>query len=166
MEELISALNYPRFALIHQSERIYYFCSTDEYIVDMILTAGKHMSYANGLELTAYWEKMHLGILFSFSSIYLQKNDFSTHTNLLQGKPIMLTSVTFEILADLLLYILCLLAWSVVGLHCQFLNQSPSKCPKPFGGWFHKTYSALLSSLLMVWFFSFQELHYTACSRR
>ena len=57
MEELISALNYPHFALIHQSERIYYFCSTNEYIVDMILTAGKHMSYANGLELTAYWRK-------------------------------------------------------------------------------------------------------------
>ena len=74
--QLAGVLNDPHFALIHQSERNYYVCSTDEYIVDMILTAGKHMSCANGLELIAHWEKMHLGILFSFSSIYLQETDF------------------------------------------------------------------------------------------
>jgi hypothetical protein len=65
----------------------------------------------------------------------------------------MLTSVTVEIWADMLLCILCLLAWSVVGLHCQFLDQSPPKWPKPFGGWFLKTCSALLSSFLLVWDF-------------
>jgi len=51
--QLAGVLNDPHFALIHQSERNYYVCSTDEYIVDMILTAGKHMRYANGLELIA-----------------------------------------------------------------------------------------------------------------
>lgn len=42
--QLAVVLNDPHYALIHQSERNYYVCSTDEYIVDMILTAGKHMS--------------------------------------------------------------------------------------------------------------------------